>query len=197
MPRSRNPSCGCSRTIADYFPVYQAVWVARSAFIEQHPREWQALKAGRRDQRAGHDRHECAGRHSAIWASPKLPRNSWDAEAPRSQSLARATSCSARASICGWSACRCCFRWLVGIPLGLIAVRFHAAGQAILIVERADSNRALAGAAVLFDSAVRRRHASRHWRRCACTACCRWCSTPSPAFAPSIPSIWKMRAPSA
>ena len=48
-----------------YFPVYQAVWVARSAFTEQHPREWQALlELARRDQRAGHDRHECAGRHS-------------------------------------------------------------------------------------------------------------------------------------
>src|SRR6202021_2312682 len=27
----------------NYFPVYQAVWVARKAFVDQHPREWQAL----------------------------------------------------------------------------------------------------------------------------------------------------------
>ena len=26
-----------------YFPVYQAVWVARRAFTEQHPRAWAAL----------------------------------------------------------------------------------------------------------------------------------------------------------
>src|SRR5580704_4787023 len=27
----------------DYFPVYQAVWVARKSFVDKHPREWQAL----------------------------------------------------------------------------------------------------------------------------------------------------------
>jgi osmoprotectant transport system permease protein len=27
----------------NYFPVYQAVWVARQAFVEKHPQEWQAL----------------------------------------------------------------------------------------------------------------------------------------------------------
>src|SRR5882672_159757 len=27
----------------NYFPVYQAVWVARTSFVEKHPREWQAL----------------------------------------------------------------------------------------------------------------------------------------------------------
>src|ERR1700722_14686129 len=27
----------------NYFPVYQAVWVARQSFVEKHPREWQAL----------------------------------------------------------------------------------------------------------------------------------------------------------
>src|SRR5580704_17825556 len=26
-----------------YFPVYQAVWVARKSFVEKHPREWQTL----------------------------------------------------------------------------------------------------------------------------------------------------------
>ena len=27
----------------NYFPVYQAVWVARSTFVQEHPREWQSL----------------------------------------------------------------------------------------------------------------------------------------------------------
>src|ERR1700732_2547176 len=27
----------------NYFPVYQAVWVARRSFVEKHPAEWQAL----------------------------------------------------------------------------------------------------------------------------------------------------------
>src|SRR6202047_2563042 len=27
----------------NYFPVYQAVWVARKSFVEKHPSEWQAL----------------------------------------------------------------------------------------------------------------------------------------------------------
>src|SRR6202790_1826682 len=27
----------------NYFPVYQAVWVARKSFVEKHPREWQAI----------------------------------------------------------------------------------------------------------------------------------------------------------
>src|SRR5580693_6152702 len=27
----------------NYFPVYQAVWVARKSFVEKHPREWQTL----------------------------------------------------------------------------------------------------------------------------------------------------------
>src|SRR6202045_3409836 len=27
-----------------YFPVYQAVWVARQSFVDKHPREWQALR---------------------------------------------------------------------------------------------------------------------------------------------------------
>src|SRR3984893_6633102 len=28
----------------NYFPVYQAVWVARKSFVEKHPSEWQALR---------------------------------------------------------------------------------------------------------------------------------------------------------
>src|ERR1700716_771884 len=28
----------------NYFPVYQAVWVARQAFVDKHPREWQVLR---------------------------------------------------------------------------------------------------------------------------------------------------------
>src|SRR6185503_13265452 len=28
----------------DYFPVYQAVWVARKAFVDRYPAQWQALR---------------------------------------------------------------------------------------------------------------------------------------------------------
>ena len=115
-----------------YFPVYQAVWVARKAFTEQHPQAWQALLdlQGSISERAMTSMNAQADIQHVSFA--KIAAQFLGAEAPRSQSL--------RSSI--WQRTRehlwlvgiaLLFSVLIGIPLGLAAVRFHAAGQGILI----------------------------------------------------------------
>jgi osmoprotectant transport system permease protein len=115
-----------------YFPVYQAVWVARKAFTEKHPREWQALLnlQGSISEQAMIDMNAQADIQHLSFA--KIAAQHLGSEAPRSQSLKSNILQRTREHL--WLVgIALLFSVLVGIPLGLVAVRFHAAGQAILI----------------------------------------------------------------
>jgi osmoprotectant transport system permease protein len=116
-----------------YFPVYQAVWVARKAFTERHPREWQALLKlqGSISEQAMIDMNAQADIQHLSFA--KIAAQHLGSEAPRSQSLKSNILQRTREHL--WLVgIALLFSILVGIPLGLVAVRFHAAGQAILIL---------------------------------------------------------------
>ena len=115
-----------------YFPVYQAVWVARKAFTEKHPHEWQALLnlQGSISEKAMIDMNAQADIGHVSFA--KIAAQFLGSEAPRSQSLKSNILQRTREHL--WLVgISLLFSVLVGIPLGLAAVRFHAAGQAILI----------------------------------------------------------------
>jgi osmoprotectant transport system permease protein len=116
----------------DYFPVYQAVWVARKSFVEKHPREWQALLGleGKISEQAMLDMNAQADIQKI--AFDKIAAQFLGSETPDSKGwlheVARRTK--EHLWLVGVSLL---FSVLVGIPLGVAAVRFHAAGQAILL----------------------------------------------------------------
>jgi osmoprotectant transport system permease protein len=115
-----------------YFPVYQAVWVARKDFTERHPREWQALLnlQGSISEQAMIDMNAQADIQHLSFA--KIAARHLGFEAPRSQSLKSNILQRTREHL--WLVgIALLFSVVIGIPLGLVAVRFHAAGQAILI----------------------------------------------------------------
>jgi osmoprotectant transport system permease protein len=116
----------------DYFPVYQAVWVARKSFVEKHPREWQALLGleGKISEHAMLDMNAQADIQKIGFE--KIAAQFLGSETPDSKGwlheVARRTK--EHLWLVGVSLL---FSVLVGIPLGVAAVRFHAAGQAILL----------------------------------------------------------------
>jgi osmoprotectant transport system permease protein len=115
-----------------YFPVYQAVWVARKAFTEKHPQEWQALlklegAISESAMIAMNAQADIEHRGFANIAAQFLRH-----EAPPSQSWQ--SNILQRTKEHLWLVgIALLFSVLIGIPLGLAAVRFHAAGQGILI----------------------------------------------------------------
>jgi osmoprotectant transport system permease protein len=116
----------------NYFPVYQAVWVARIAFVDEHPSEWQALKGleGKISEEAMLDMNAQADIQKIAFA--KIAAQFLGSETPDSKGwlheVARRTK--EHLWLVGVSLL---FSVLVGIPLGIAAVRFPAAGQAILL----------------------------------------------------------------
>ena len=116
----------------NYFPVYQAVWVARKAFVEKHPQEWQALLGleGKISEEAMLDMNAQADIQKIGFA--KIAAQFLGSETPESKGwlheVARRTK--EHLWLVGVSLL---FSVLVGIPLGVAAVRFPAAGQAILL----------------------------------------------------------------
>jgi len=116
----------------NYFPVYQAVWVARKSFVEKHPREWQALLGleGKISEAAMLDMNAEADIQKIDFG--KIAAQFLGAAAPDSHGwlheVARRTK--EHLWLVGVSLL---FSVLVGIPLGVTAVRFQAAGQAILL----------------------------------------------------------------
>ena len=115
-----------------YFPVYQAVWLARREFTQRQPRAWQALLKlqGSISERTMIDMNAQADIEHVSFA--KIAAQFLGAEAPRSQSLKSNILQRTREHL--WLVgIALLFSVLVGIPLGLAAVRFHAAGQGILI----------------------------------------------------------------
>jgi len=116
-----------------FFPVYQAVWVARKAFVDAHPREWQALKQleGAISADAMIDMNSQADIQKQSYA--KVAAQFLGSEAPRSQSLQSNIVRRTREHL--WLVgMALLFSVAVGIPLGVTAARYHAAGQAILIL---------------------------------------------------------------
>ena len=115
-----------------FFPVYQAVWVARRDFTERHPREWQALTRlqGSISETAMMSMNAQADLQKMSFG--KIAAQFLGAEAPRSQSWQSSVWQRTREHL--WLVgIALLFSVAVGIPLGLLAVRFHAAGQGILI----------------------------------------------------------------
>jgi len=117
----------------DYFPVYQAVWVARKAFVDRYPAQWQALR----------------NLEGTVDESTMLDMNAKADIQKKSLTQIAAEFRGARARVSDSLASRLVHRtvehlWLVaisllfsiviGVPLGIAAVRFHAAGQAILLL---------------------------------------------------------------
>ncbi len=116
----------------NYFPVYQAVWVARKSFVERHPREWQALLGleGRISAEAMLDMNAQADIQKISFekiASQFLGSAAPDSESMLSKILRRTRE---HLWLVGLSLL---FSVVVGIPLGVAAVRFQTAGQAILL----------------------------------------------------------------
>ncbi len=116
-----------------YFPVYQAVWVARKAFVDKHPQEWAILRKleGSISETAMQDMN----------AQADIQKESFAKVA--SQFLGKAPPAAESGAQKIWQRTRehlwlvgvaLLFSLIVGIPLGVIAVRFHAAGQGILII---------------------------------------------------------------
>ena len=116
----------------NFFPVYQAVWVARQAFVDKHPREWQTLRGleGRISEESMLDMNAQADIQKIPF--DKIAAQFLGSESPAAKGwlheVARRTK--EHLWLVGVSLL---FSVLVGIPLGVTAVRFHAAGQAILL----------------------------------------------------------------
>jgi osmoprotectant transport system permease protein len=115
-----------------FFPVYQAVWVARKGFVERHPQEWRALcnLAGKISAQAMVDMNEQADIQKMSLAA--VAAQFLGANAPRAQSWQQSILERTREHL--WLVgIALLFSILVGIPLGVTAARFHASGQAILM----------------------------------------------------------------
>jgi osmoprotectant transport system permease protein len=116
----------------NYFPVYQAVWVARKSFVENHPREWQALRGleGKISEEAMLDMNAQADIQKIGFK--KIAAQFLGSETPGSEGLLSGIWHRTKEHL--WLVgLSLLFSVLVGIPLGVTAVRFHAAGQAILL----------------------------------------------------------------
>jgi len=116
----------------NYFPVYQAVWVARKSFVASHPREWRALLGleGKISEQAMLDMNAQADIQKMGFKT--IAAQFLGAETPESES--RMSGVWHRTKEHLWLVgVSLLFSVLVGIPLGVLAVRFHAAGQAILL----------------------------------------------------------------
>ena len=115
-----------------YFPVYQAVWVARKSFVAKHPHEWQSLLAleGTIDENAMLDKNAQADIQKVPF--DKIAARFLGSDAPASKGWLRevARRTKEHLSLVGAALL---FSVLVGIPLGVAAVRFPKAGQAILL----------------------------------------------------------------
>ncbi len=117
----------------DYFPVYQAVWVARKAFVDRYPGQWQALRRleGTIDENAMLDMNAKADIDKKSFA--QVAAEFRGAQAHGSESLIPGIVHRTVEHL--WLvAISLVFSLVVGVPLGLAAVRFHAAGQAILLL---------------------------------------------------------------
>jgi osmoprotectant transport system permease protein len=116
-----------------YFPVYQAVWVARKTFVDRYPAQWEALRSleGTIDENTMLDMNAKADIDKKSFA--QIAADFRGARARVSDSL---TSRIVHRTVehLGLVAISLVFSILIGVPLGIAAVRFHATGQAILLL---------------------------------------------------------------
>src|ERR1700736_5744955 len=111
-----------------YFPVYQSVWVARKSFVEKPPREWQTLLGleGKISEEAMLDMNAQADIQKVGFE--KLAAQFLGSETPNSKGWVHEVARRTKEHL--WLVgVSLLFSVLVGIPLGVTAVRFHAAGQ--------------------------------------------------------------------
>ena len=116
-----------------YFPVYQAVWVARSQFVERYPQQWQALRhlEGTIDERTMLDMNAKADIQKQSFA--QIAAEFRGAQAERGDSLVSGIAHRTVEHL--WLvAISLVFSIVIGVPLGIAAVRYQAAGQAILLL---------------------------------------------------------------
>jgi osmoprotectant transport system permease protein len=117
----------------NYFPVYQAVWVARKAFVDRYPAQWQALRRveGTIDESTMLDMNANADIDKKSFA--QIVANFRGAQSHVSDSLASRLAHRTLEHL--WLvAISLVFSIVIGVPLGIAAVRFHATGQAILLL---------------------------------------------------------------
>jgi osmoprotectant transport system permease protein len=116
-----------------YFPVYQAVWVARKAFVDRYPAQWQALGklAGTIDVNTMLDMNAKADIDKQSYA--RIAAEFRGTQSHESDTL---TSAIAHRTVehLRLVAISLLFSIVIGVPLGIAAVRFHATGQAILLL---------------------------------------------------------------
>jgi osmoprotectant transport system permease protein len=116
-----------------YFPVYQAVWVARRDFVKRYPAQWDALQklAGSIDVNKMLDMN----------AAADIDRQSYSQIAAKFRGVKPQTSDSLASRLIHrtlehlWLvAISLLFSIVIGVPLGIAAVRYQATGQAILLL---------------------------------------------------------------
>ncbi|MGC1459051.1 MAG: glycine betaine ABC transporter substrate-binding protein [Steroidobacteraceae bacterium] len=121
------------RVLADnlgYFPSYQAVWVARAAFVAQYPAQWQALR--------GWENHISPSEMQDLNAQVDLDKRSVaqvvsGLRGSTVQADTIAAQIGRRTVEHLWLVgAALAFSLLVGVPLGIVAVRNPRVGQLIL-----------------------------------------------------------------
>jgi len=116
-----------------YFPVYQAVWVARKEFVQKFPAQWDVLQklSGTIDVNTMLDMNAAADIDKKSYA--EIAAHFRGAQAQVSDTF---TSRIAHRTVehLWLVAISLLFSIVIGVPLGIAAVRYHTAGQAILLL---------------------------------------------------------------
>src|SRR5262249_30978344 len=115
-----------------YFPQYQAVWVARKSFADNHPAEWKSLRSieGRISEEKMRSMNAAADVDKKSFA--QIASGFLGKAAPRAESTASQILLRTREHL--WLVgISLFFSVLAGIPLGILAARFRLTGQAILV----------------------------------------------------------------
>jgi osmoprotectant transport system permease protein len=123
------------RVLADnlsYFPSYQAVWVARSAFVSKYPEQWRALTQwqGRLDQATMLDLNAQVDldKRSVAQVAAGIRGSSVRTQTAAAQIGQRTLEHLWLVAV------SLAFSILVGVPLGILAVRYPRNGQVILTI---------------------------------------------------------------
>jgi osmoprotectant transport system permease protein len=116
-----------------YFPVYQAVWVARKEFVQKYPAQWDALQklAGTIDVNTMLDMNAAADIDKKSYA--QIAAKFRGAQAQVTDTF---TSRIAHRTVehLWLVAISLLFSIVIGVPLGIAAVRYQATGQVILLM---------------------------------------------------------------
>jgi len=116
----------------DYFPSYQAVWVARTAFTRAHPNQWESLKKvegtiTQKDMLSLNSDADLQKISFSTIASGFLGATLKETDTRTHQIWTRTKE---HLSLVGIALL---FSIVIGIPLGIAAAKFHKTGQGILL----------------------------------------------------------------